>query len=37
MSSFIDNTTDDDMIRHTIQEYIELKYGIDIEEQTKAY
>lgn len=37
MASFIDDTSDDDLIRHTIQDYIELKYGIDIEEQTKSY
>lgn len=37
MAAFIDNTSDDDLIRHTLQDYIELKYGVDIEEQTKTY
>lgn len=37
MATFIDDTSDDDLIRHTIQDYIELKYGVDIEDQTKAY
>lgn len=37
MASFIENTSDDDLIRHTIQDYIELKYGVDIEDQTKYY
>lgn len=37
MVSFIDDTSDDDLIRHTIQDYIELKFGIDIEDQTKTY
>lgn len=37
MATFIDDTSDDDLIRHTIQDYIELKYGVDIEDQSKAY
>lgn len=37
MVSFIDDTSDDDLIRHIIQDYIELKYGVDIEDQTKSY
>ena len=37
MIAFIDDTSDDDLIRHTIQDYIELKYGIDIEEKKKNY
>lgn len=37
MSCYIDDISDDDLIRHTIQDYIELKYCIDIEDQTKAY
>lgn len=37
MVPFIDDTSDDDLIRHTIQDYIELKYGVDIEDQIKSY
>lgn len=37
MVPFIDDTSDDDLIRHTIQDYIELKYGVDIEDQKKDY